>query len=91
MGIVNVTCFCLRGAGDVRVPTVLVVLVSWFGFIPLAHMLSFAPGAGWVHFLPQFGFGAAGGWSALLLYTLALGTAMLLRWRSGAWRRIELR
>jgi len=85
------SAFCLRGAGDVRVPTLLVVIVSWFGFIPLAHMLSFAPGAGWVHFLPQFGFGTVGGWSALLLYTLALGTTMLLRWRSGAWRRIELR
>ena len=85
------SAFCLRGAGDVRVPTLLVIVVSWFGFIPLAHMLSFAPGGGWVHFLPQFGFGTVGGWSALLLYTLALGTTMLLRWRSGAWRRIELR
>ena len=38
--------FALRGAGDVRVPTLLVVLVSWFGFVPLTHMLSFAPGTG---------------------------------------------
>jgi MATE family multidrug resistance protein len=53
-------------------------------------MLSFAPGEGWVHSLPQFGFGAAGGWSALLVYTLALATAMYLRWRSGAWRKISL-
>jgi multidrug resistance protein, MATE family len=83
--------FCLRGAGDVRVPTLLVVLLSWFCFVPLAHMLSFAPGAGWVDFLPQFGFGGAGGWSALLLYTFALAAAMFLRWRSGAWRRITLR
>lgn len=82
--------FCLRGAGDVRVPTLMVVLMSWFAFVPLTHMLTFAPGQGWVQFLPQFGWGAAGGWSALLLYTGALGTAMFLRWRSGAWRRIEL-
>jgi multidrug resistance protein, MATE family len=82
--------FCLRGAGDVRVPALIVVLLSWFCFVPLAHMLSFAPGAGWVRFLPQFGFGAAGGWSALLLYTFALATAMFLRWRSGAWRQINL-
>ena len=65
--------FCLRGAGDVRVPTLLVILVSWFGFIPLAHMLSFAPGAGWVHFLPQFGLGAVGGWSALAAVHARIG------------------
>ncbi len=82
--------FCLRGAGDARVPTLMVLLLSWVCFVPLAHMLSFAPGEGWVHFLPQFGFGAAGGWSALLVYTFALATAMFLRWRSGAWRKISL-
>ena len=83
--------FALRGAGDVRVPTLLVVLVSWFGFVPLTHMLSFAPGQGWVHFLPQFGLGTVGGWSALLFYTAALGAVMWFRWQSGAWRKIELR
>ncbi|HYW88814.1 MAG TPA: MATE family efflux transporter [Chloroflexota bacterium] len=83
--------FCLRGAGDVRVPALMVLLLSWLCFVPLAHMLSFAPGQGWVHFLPQFGLGAAGGWSALLLYTFALASAMFLRWRSGAWRRIDLK
>jgi MATE family multidrug resistance protein len=83
--------FALRGAGDVVVPTVLVLMVSWLGFVPLTHMLSFAPGQGWVQFLPQFGFGTAGGWSALLLYTAALGAVMWLRWRSGAWQKITLR
>jgi MATE family multidrug resistance protein len=83
--------FALRGAGDVRVPTLLVLAVSWLGFIPLTHMLSFAPGEGWVHFLPQFGLGTVGGWSALLFYTAALGAVMWLRWQSGAWRRIVLR
>lgn len=82
--------FCLRGAGDVRVPMFMVILLSWFGFVPLAHMLTFAPGQGWVHFLPQFGMGTVGGWTALLIYTFALGAAMFLRWRSGAWRRIVL-
>ncbi len=83
--------FCLRGAGDVRTPTLLVVLLSWGCFVPLAHVLSFSPGQGLVGFLPQLGLGAAGGWSALLLYTFVLGAAMFLRWRSGAWRQIELR
>jgi MATE family multidrug resistance protein len=83
--------FCLRGAGDVRVPTLLVVLLSWGCFVPLTHMLSFAPGEGLVGFLPQFGFGATGGWCVLLAYTGLLGAAMFLRWRSGAWRRMQLR
>ncbi|MEO8627101.1 MAG: MATE family efflux transporter [Betaproteobacteria bacterium] len=82
--------FCLRGAGDVRIPTVIVLVLSWFAFVPLTHMLTFAPGAGWVHFLPQFGYGVVGGWAALLLYTLAVAVAMFLRWRSGAWQRISL-
>ena len=70
----NLGCgFCLRGAGDVRCPC------SWWSCCPgvassrLTHMLTFAPGQGWVHFLPQFGLGTVGGWSALLLYTFALG------------------
>jgi len=82
--------FCLRGAGDVRVPAMIVVILSWFCFVPLAHMLSFPSGGGWVQFLPQFGFGAAGGWSALIFYTFALAATMYLRWRSGAWRKIDL-
>ncbi|HVY04346.1 MAG TPA: MATE family efflux transporter [Burkholderiales bacterium] len=83
--------FCLRGAGDMRVPTLALVFLSWFGFVPFTHMFTFAPGEGWVHFLPQFGYGAIGGWSVALVYCWALGTLIFLRWRSGAWRRINLR
>jgi MATE family multidrug resistance protein len=81
---------CLRGGGDVTVPAVLVIPVSWLVFVPLAHALTFAPGQGWVNFLPQWGWGAIGGWSALVLYVLLLGTTLFLRWRSGAWQRIRL-
>ncbi|MDE2622834.1 MAG: MATE family efflux transporter [Betaproteobacteria bacterium] len=84
------SAFCLRGAGDVRFPTVLLLLLSWLLFMPLCHALTFPPGAGWVHFLPQWGLGAAGGWLAALVYTVALGLGLWLRWRSGAWRRIDL-
>ena len=59
-------------------------------FAPLAHALTFAPGQGWVHFLPQFGYGAVGGWVAVLVYIMVLGSALLLRWRSRAWQRIRL-
>ncbi len=58
--------------------------------MPLAHALIFAPGAGWVHFLPQFGYGAVGGWVAVLVYIIVLGSTLLLRWRSRAWQRIRL-
>ncbi len=81
---------CLRGAGDVRLPAVMVLALSWLLFVPLAHSLSFAPGAGWVDWLPQFGLGALGGWFAALTYVCFLGLMLFLRWWSGAWQRIAL-
>jgi MATE family multidrug resistance protein len=81
---------CLRGAGDVRLPSIMVLALSWGFFVPLAHALSFSAGAGWVDWLPQFGWGAVGGWFAALAYICALGVVLNLRWRSGAWRRIVL-
>jgi MATE family multidrug resistance protein len=81
---------CLRGAGDVVVPAALVIPVSWIVFVPLAHALTFTPGQGWVNFLPQFGYGAFGGWAALVIYVMLLGTTLCLRWLSGAWQRIKL-
>jgi MATE family multidrug resistance protein len=82
--------FCLRGAGDTRVPALTALLLSWFFFVPLAHTLIFAPGRGWIDGLPQFGLGARGGWIALMSYVVLLGLAMLWRWRHGAWRRFDL-
>jgi MATE family multidrug resistance protein len=81
----------LRGAGDAVVPAALVLVLSWLLFVPLAHSLTFAPGQGWLHFLPQLGWGSIGGWTALVLYLLVLGSALLLRWRSGAWLHIRIR
>lgn len=81
---------CLRGAGDVRWPAIMVLVLSWVLFVPLAHSLSFAPGTGWVDWLPQFGLGSVGGWFAALVYICCLGLMLFLRWRSGAWQRIVL-
>ena len=75
--------FSLRGAGDVRCRRCCSSRCAWGVFVPLAHSLSFAPGQGWFDFLPQFGFGAVGGWTALLVYVVLLGGALYLRWRSG--------
>ena len=82
---------CLRGAGDVRLPSLMVLGLSWSLFVPLAHALSFKPGAGWVDWLPQYGLGAVGGWLAALIYICCLGTMLFLRWQSGAWRRVVIR
>lgn len=82
--------FALRGAGDVRVPALIFFALAWCVFVPLAHMLSFAPGQGWIDVLPQFGYGAVGGWIGLLVYVVLLGGALHLRWRSRSWQRIRL-
>jgi MATE family multidrug resistance protein len=84
------SALCLRGAGDVTIPAAIVIPISWAVFVPLAHALTFAPGQGWVHFLPQFGYGTLGGWIAFVLYVVLLGTTLCLRWRSGAWQRVKL-
>jgi multidrug resistance protein, MATE family len=80
----------LRGAGDVRLPALMVLGLSWLLFVPLAHSLSFAAGQGWVDWLPQFGLGAVGGWFAALIYIFFLGLMLWLRWHSRAWQRIVL-
>ena len=81
---------CLRGAGDVKIPAALVIPVSWLVFVPLAHALTFAPGQGWLTFLPQYGLGAVGGWIAVVVYVMLLGLTLFIRWRSAAWQRIRL-
>lgn len=81
---------CLRGAGDATVPAALVLPVSWLIFVPLAHSLTFTPGQGWVNFLPQLGWGATGGWLAVVIYIVLLGTTLSLRWRSAAWQTIQI-
>ncbi len=90
-GLNFASSFCLRGAGDVRVPAILVLVLAVVVFLPLTHMLSFAPGQGWIDALPAFGLGALGGWIALLVYVLGLGFALSARWRQGAWRQIRIR
>jgi MATE family multidrug resistance protein len=89
-GIYFGSSFCLRAAGDTRVPALTALGLSWLLFVPLSHTLVFAPGEGWIDGLPQLGLGAQGGWIALMGYAILLGSAMGLRWRSGRWRGISL-
>ncbi|MCS6946068.1 MAG: MATE family efflux transporter [Steroidobacteraceae bacterium] len=80
--------FALRAAGDTRVPAVAALVLSWFVFVPLAHALIFTPQQAWFGGLPQFGWGAFGGWIALMSYAIVLGSLIFVRWRLGAWRRL---
>ena len=82
--------YCLRGAGDTLVPGILVLLLSWFLFVPLAHILTFSPGGGFIRHLPQLGYGAQGGWVAMIIYVLLLGSLLYGRWRVGTWQQIRL-
>ncbi len=82
--------FCLRGAGDTLIPGALVLVLSWFVFVPMAHILTFAPGGGFLPFLPQLGYGVRGGWVAVIVYVLLLGSVLFARWRSGRWQRIRI-
>lgn len=90
-GLNFASSFSLRGAGDATVPAICVLVLSWLVFVPLAHMLSFTTGGGWIEGLPQFGLGALGGWLAALTYIVLISTVLWLRWRSGAWEKIRLR
>jgi MATE family multidrug resistance protein len=83
------SAFALRGAGDVKVPAVIVFGLGFGMFLPLTYLLTFAPGQGWFGG-PGLGLGSAGGWSALAFYSMAAGAALFLRWRHGTWRRIRL-
>jgi MATE family multidrug resistance protein len=81
---------CLRGAGDVVIPAALVIPVSLLIFVPLAHSLTFAKGQGWFDILPQLGWGAVGGWIAVIIYIMLLGMVLFARWRSRAWQRVRI-
>lgn len=81
------SAFCLQGAGDVRVPSRLAVFLSWLGFVPLTHILTFDSGQGLVNFLPQLGIGVFGGWAAAILFTVVLSACLFWRWRSGGWQK----
>lgn len=81
---------CLRGAGDAIVPAALVIVLSWLLFMPLAHTMTFAAGQGWVQWLPQLGWGARGGWFAVVIYVLLVSVALQWRWHAKAWQQLRL-
>ncbi len=82
--------FCLRAAGDTRVPAVLLGVLSFGVFVPLAHTFAFAAGSGWLQDAPGMGWGAPGAWTAAVVYVVLLGGTLFARWRSRAWQSIRL-
>ncbi|MEM6597836.1 MAG: MATE family efflux transporter [Cyanobacteria bacterium P01_C01_bin.69] len=75
------SAFCLQGAGDVRVPSFLAISLSWLLYAPLTHSLTFDPGEGFVRFLPQFGWGVWGGWTAAIIFSGMISSLLCLRWK----------
>ena len=78
--LVIASTFCLQGAEDVRVPALSSLILTLCGFVPLAHMLSFGTGQGFIRFLPSFGFGTFGGWWVYAGYMIVLGSILWKRW-----------
>lgn len=83
-GLVIVIGGNLRAVDDVRIPAVATTLLAWLFWVPLAHTLVFAPGAGLVPGLPQLGLGLAGAWWASIAYGCVLALVLQLRWRGQA-------
>lgn len=69
----------LRGAGDTRWPFVVRCLLSWVVFLPVAYLLAI-----------PVGWGLTGAWLGGLAQIIALAVFLVLRFRSGAWRRIQI-
>lgn len=80
--------FCLRGAGDTRVPALLLLTLSWGLFVPLTHFMAFESGRGWVDWMPGLNLGAAGGWWAAVIYISLLALVLGGRWFMGSWKRL---
>jgi len=69
----------LRGAGDTLAPFLMRVGLAWGLFLPLAWLLGV-----------RLGLGLTAAWLGGAIYVTVLAGILVLRFRSGAWRRIEI-
>jgi MATE family multidrug resistance protein len=69
----------LRGAGDTRWPFAVRFVLAWGLFLPAAWVIGFA-----------WGLGLTGAWLGGMLYVAALAAVLVGRFRSGAWRQVEI-
>ena len=70
---------CLRAAGDTLYPLVVRLLIAWLVFVPGAWFT-----------VRSFGGGEVGAMVWLVIYIGLLALVLLLRFRSGKWRTMEL-
>jgi MATE family multidrug resistance protein len=69
----------LRGAGDTLVPFLMRVGLAWGLFLPLVWLLAF-----------RLEGGLTAAWLGGALYVTVLAGILVFRFRSGAWRRIQI-
>jgi MATE family multidrug resistance protein len=69
----------LRGAGDTKVPMMLILGGGWIVFLPLAYVFGTVADGGVI-----------GAWVGATIYVVVLGVGMLLRLKMDRWRRIRL-
>lgn len=70
----------LKGAGDTLWPSVVSIISHW--------VIVVGGGYAMARWAPQLG--AVGPWAAAAALIILLGFALWWRWRSGAWRRVDL-
>lgn len=70
----------LRGAGDTKMPALIMGVCCWTVFICGGYALA--------RFVPQWGID--GPWSMCALYIIVVGLALMWRWYGGRWRAIRL-
>ena len=78
MGITYV--HALRGAGDTRWPSILVIICNWGVFITGGYLVS--------RYVPQLGY--HGPWMMCTSYIILIGLALRWGFTRGAWRKIRL-
>jgi len=69
----------LRGAGDTRFAMGMQVVCAWVLFVPPVYII-----------IERLGLGLVAAWCWGLVYVIVLGVVFWLRFRSGAWRRIDM-
>ena len=69
----------LRGAGDTRVPMLIVVGAAWFLFLPLAYI-----------FGTVLERGVVGAWAGATIYIVVIAVAMFVRLKTGRWKRVRI-
>lgn len=68
----------MRGAGDTRVPMLIVFALCWFIWVPVTY------------YLVNAGFGLYYVWGYVVVHLVCLATGIIWRYRSGAWKRIKV-